>query len=208
MARVKLLLTTFEPFGGESVNPAQLAGALVRPKRVELVRADIPVSYDKAGRTAIAAVKREKPDMILCVGQAAGRTGLSFERVALNVDDAAASDNDGVVKCDAVIEPMGENAYFSTLSVKAMARGATEAGVTASVSNSAGTYVCNHLLYELLHHEKGILCGFVHVPLTKEQAENRLSSGKAKALEPYMSPEEAARGIGAAIDAAVTELGL
>lgn len=208
MKKPKVLLTTFEPFGGESVNPAQLCGELVHSDIAQIVRVNLPVSYAKVGVAVAQAVENVKPDMVLCLGQAAGRQGLSFERVAINIDDAQICDNCGELRCDLAIEPLGKTAYFSTLPIKAMINAAQEVGAPAWLSNSAGTYVCNHLLYELLHNFGDIPCGFVHVPLVKEQAEQRLSCVKVTQLEPYLSPEAAAKGISAAIDTAIVTLGL
>ena len=122
--------------------------------------------------TLVSSLEQFRPDVVLCVGQAAGRSAVTPERVAINVDDARIPDNNGCQPVDAPIVPGGPAAYFATVPVKDMVRAIREAGVPSELSNSAGTYVCNHLLYCVLHHAgPGVRAGFIHVPCIPEQTE-------------------------------------
>ena len=177
-----VLLTGFEPFGGESVNPSwEIAHALdgwaceghvVRAVRLSCV-------FGRALQELDAALASHRPALVVCLGQAGGRAEISIERVAINVDDARIPDNLGLQPVDAAIHAEGPTAYFSTLPIKAVARDVRAAGVAAAVSNTAGTFVCNHVFYALMHrlattpalaHTRG---GFVHVPYTPEQVAGR-----------------------------------
>ncbi len=173
---MKLLLTGFEPFDGEDVNPSWLAAERVpdRVGDVDIVKARIPTSFARSLDVLRAAMAREAPDAVLCLGQAGGRSAMTPERVAVNVDDARIPDNDGAQPVDEPVVPGGPAAYFATLPVKAMVRAIREAGVPAELSNTAGTFVCNHLMYGLLHilaaERPAVLGGFMHVPYLPEQA--------------------------------------
>ena len=197
---MKILLTAFEPFGGEAINPAKEALALV-PNEVagaRIIKMEVPVVFGKAIKSVVQAMEREKPDAVLCVGQAGGRAGLTPERVSINIDDARIPDNVGNQPVDAPIFSDGEPAYFSSLPVKAMVQMIREAGVPASLSNTAGTYVCNHLMYGVLYHiDKsfpGMKGGFMHVPYMHEQVMDKQNT-------PSLSREDIARGIEAALTA-------
>ena len=196
---MKILLTAFEPFGGAAINPAQEAVRLV-PERIggaEIVKCTVPVVFGASVDTVLAAVEREQPDAVLCIGQAGGRAALTPERVAINVDDASIPDNAGRQPVDAPVVAGAPAAYFATLPVKAMTARIRAAGLPAAVSNTAGTYVCNHLMYGVLHalatrwpHVRG---GFMHVPFAPEQVTERPA--------PSMSVADIARGIAAAVEA-------
>ena len=195
-----ILLTAFEPFGGETINPAQEALAVV-PSEVagtRIIKMEVPVVFGKAIETVVQAMEREKPDAVLCVGQAGGRAGITPERVAINIDDARIPDNAGNQPVDTPIFPDGAPAYFSSLPVKDMVRIIREAGLPATISNTAGTYVCNHLMYGVLYHiDKffpGMKGGFMHVPFMHEQVMDKINT-------PSLSREEIARGIEAALQA-------
>ncbi|MBR3795426.1 MAG: pyroglutamyl-peptidase I [Clostridia bacterium] len=196
---MKLLLTAFDPFGGERINPAQEAVRLVAEEIAgwEIVKLEVPTVFGESVRAAAEAIRRERPDAVLCIGQAGGRCELTPERVAINIDDARIADNAGNQPIDAPIEKDGPAAYFSTLPVKAMAAAIRKAGLPASVSNSAGTFVCNHLMYGVLHLLKkeypGVRGGFMHVPFVPEQVTSRPA--------PSMALQDIARGIEAAIGA-------
>ena len=197
---MRLLLTAFEPFGGDEENAALLAMGLL-PERIgetELAKAVLPVSYGRSFPALVEAWEKERPDAILCLGQAKGRKGLTPERVGLNLDDATIPDNDGAMPLEEKILPDGENAYFSTMPVRAMCDAIRLAHIPAAVSTSAGTFVCNHVLYLLLHrvHTKypGMRAGFLHVPCTPEQAGERTDLFTLPA-------EEIAKGITLAIRA-------
>ncbi len=172
---MKILLTAFEPFGGDSVNPAwEAVRTLEAPDGAELVRLQVPTVYGLAGDTVLDAVRRERPDAVLCVGQAAGRAALTPERIAINCRDARIPDNAGQQPADETILPDGPAAYFSTLPIRAMTEAIRAADVPAAVSNTAGTFVCNDLMYTLLHGLErefpAVRVGFIHVPCLPEQA--------------------------------------
>lgn len=199
---MKLLLTAFDPFGGASVNAALEAVKLVSDTAagMEIVKLQVPTAFRTCLAVVTAAIEAEAPDAVLCVGQAGGRCGLTPERVAINLDDAAIPDNEGNQPIDAPIREDGPPAYFATLPVKAMAARIRQAGLPASVSNTAGTFVCNHLMYGLLdtldRRFPGVWGGFLHVPFAPSQVVNTSA--------PSMSVPDMARGIEAAI-AAIAE---
>ena len=199
---MKILLTAFEPFGGDTVNPAQEAVALVADEvdGARIVKVDVPVVFGKAIETVRAAMEREQPDAVLCIGQAGGRVGMTPERVAINVDDGRIPDNEGNQPVDQPIYADGAPAYFATLPVKAMVAAIREAGIPASLSNTAGTYVCNHLMYGVLYHiaksYPGMKGGFMHVPFLHEQVMNRPGTAS-------LSKADIVRGIEAALRAII-----
>lgn len=198
---MKLLLTAFDPFGGEPVNPALEAVKLVADRigETEVVKVEVPTVFGKSIDTVAAAIEREQPDVVLCIGQAGGRYDLTPERVAINQDDARIKDNEGNQPIDTAIREDGAPAYFSTLPIKAMVQHIRAAGIPASVSNSAGTFVCNHLMYGVLYTlEKqypGVRGGFMHVPFIPAQVVHRAAPAPSLALG------DIARGIEAAIEA-------
>ena len=198
---MKLLLTAFDPFGGDAVNPALEAVKLVADKigRFDIVKLEVPTVFRKSIDTVAKAIEEEKPDVVLCIGQAGGRFEITPERVAINVDDARIKDNEGNQPIDIKIFEDGENAYFTTLPIKAMVEAIREANLPAAVSNTAGTFVCNHLMYGVLYtlakkypHIKG---GFTHVPFIPAQVARRTP------VAPYMALEDIKRGLEAAIAA-------
>lgn len=187
----RILLTGFEPFGGESVNPSWEIARVLDGWRCEghVVHAvRLPCVFGDALAVLDEALALHRPEVVVCLGQAGGRAEISIERVAVNVDDARIPDNLGRQPIDAAIEPGGPAAYFSTLPIKAIARDVREAGAAAAVSNTAGTFVCNHVFYALMHRVAtraalaGARAGFVHVPYTLEQAAGRAGM-PAMALE-------------------------
>ena len=173
-----VLVTGFDAFCGEKINPsweicAQLPKSIAE-LRVETAR--VPCEFRRAIEVVAEAIERHHPSLVVCLGQAGGRAHLSVERVAINVDDARAEDNAGARPIDEPIAPQGPPAYFATLPIKAMVEGMRAAGVPAEVSNSAGTFVCNHLMYGVLHYlaNRGrgaghARAGFIHVPYCEEQ---------------------------------------
>jgi len=197
---MKLLLTAFTPFGGESINPALEAVKEVKDKiaNLDIIKLEVPTVFRKSVHTVIEAMEREKPDFVLCVGQAGGRAGITPERVAINIDDARIPDNEGNQPIDRTIYPDGENAYFSDLPVNAMVEAIKKAGLTSILSNSAGTYVCNHLMYGVLYHinktYKEMKGGFIHVPYVPVQTID-------KPDKPSMPLWDIVRGLEAAISA-------
>lgn len=195
----KLLLTAFTPFDGEKINPALEAVKLVKDKieNVEIVKFEVPTVFGKSIQLVFDAIDKEKPDFVLCVGQAGGRAEITPERVAINLDDARIPDNEGNQPIDEPIFPDGENAYFSTLPVKAMVEAIRKEGLPSSLSNSAGTYVCNHLMYGVLYYldkRPVIKAGFIHVPYIPEQTKNKKEM-------PALELSEIVRGLEAAITA-------
>ena len=195
---MKILLTAFTPFDGESINPALEALKILPDKigKLEVLKLEIPTVFGKSARLALEAIEQEKPDYVLSIGQAGGRAEITPERIAINIDDARIPDNEGNQPVDWPIVPDGGNAYFSNLPIKAMVEAMKKEEIPASVSNSAGTYVCNHLMYSVLYYIKknalSIKAGFIHVPYIPEQTVNKKD-------KPSMSLEEIVRGLEAAI---------
>ncbi|MBB5935323.1 pyroglutamyl-peptidase I [Streptomyces zagrosensis] len=176
----RVLLTGFEPFGGEPVNPSWTAVQLAVKEPlagVEFHTAELPCVFGAALDALHAAVEAADPDVVLCVGQAGGRTDITVERLAINVDDARIPDNAGAQPIDEPVIPGGPAGYFAALPVKACVAAAREAGVPASVSQTAGTFVCNHVFYGLMHliatERPTLRGGFVHVPYAPEQVLDR-----------------------------------
>ncbi|WP_066497166.1 pyroglutamyl-peptidase I [Abyssisolibacter fermentans] len=172
---MKVLMTGFEPFGGEKINPSfeavkklddQIVGA-------HIIKAEIPTVFRKSIETLTKIIEKEKPDIVICVGQAGGRCDITVERVAINIDDARISDNEDNQPIDKKIYEDGKNAYFSNLPIKAMVKEINDNLIPASISNTAGTFVCNHIMYGLLYmiNKKytNIKGGFIHVPFIPEQ---------------------------------------
>ena len=174
----RILLTCFEPFGGDDCNPSEEAVRRV-PERiacadrdVEVLRRTLPTAFLRAREEVRALIETLAPDAVLSVGLARGRRGVTFERVAVNLMDASIPDNDGSQPDEVPLEPMGPAAYFATLPVKRLAQALKAADFDASVSNSAGTFVCNAVMYTALDciSKSGAhaVSGFVHVPAVPE----------------------------------------
>lgn len=196
---MKLLLTGFDPFGGERINPAWEAVRRVQaPPGVMLLRLQVPTVFGTSVDMVTAAIREQRPDAVLCVGQAAGRAALTPERVAINCMDASLPDNAGRQPMDEPVVPGGPAAYFATLPIKAMAEAIRAAGLPAEISNSAGTFVCNQLLYGVLHfltqHAPAVGGGFLHVPALPEQAERSPRPLPSLPLEDIVLGLEAAIG--------------
>lgn len=195
---MKILISGFMPFGGESMNPSWEAVKAL-PERlgpegeILLVKELLPVAFGKAAELLCQKVLLEQPAAVLCIGQAGGRRGITPEKVAINLRDARIPDNEGASPQDEPIVPGGETAYFSTLPVRRMAEALKEAGLEASISYSAGTYVCNDLFYSLMHLLSSLkqapLGGFIHIPYESHQA-----AGKPEGT-PFMSLEEMVKGL-------------
>ncbi|CNH42454.1 pyroglutamyl-peptidase I [Yersinia pekkanenii] len=172
-----VLITGFEPFGGERVNPSwevvnQLNDLMLGEVRV--VARQLPCAFDQALPALNTAIDEVQPVLVLAIGQAGGRADISIERVAINIDDARIPDNLGKQPVDEPIVEGGPAAYFTHLPIKAMVQAIREAGIPASVSQTAGTYVCNHVMYGLLHRlnqlNSEVKGGFIHIPYLPEQA--------------------------------------
>lgn len=175
-----LLITGFDPFGGESVNPAWEAVRRL-PDTVgdyRLTRIQIPTRFALAAETVLAAAEADNPDVILCVGQAGGRSAVTPERIAINLNDARIPDNGGFQPTEQPIDPDGPDGIFATVPVSAMARAIRDTGISGQVSLSAGAFVCNDTLYRLLRHYAGTdtRVGFIHVPFLPEQAKEGIPS--------------------------------
>ena len=171
-----ILLTGFEPFGGESTNPswsaAREAAARLRAGGLEVQAVELPCVFGDAVRVLEAALEQYHPDLVICAGQAGGRSRVSVERIAINCDDARIPDNAGNAPVDQPVVTGGPAAYFSTLPVKAALADLLAVGIPAEVSQTAGTYVCNHVFYGLMHALRlrpGTRGGFVHVPFEPAQ---------------------------------------
>lgn len=202
---MKILLTGFEPFGGESINPAQEAVQLVKDeiKGAQIVKCYVPVVFGKAIDTVHEALKKENPDAVLLIGQAGGRYEITPERIAINCDDGRIPDNEGNQPVDQPVRADGPAAYFSTLPIKNMVQYIKAANVPAAVSNTAGTYVCNHLMYGVLYYlDKefpNTIGGFMHVPYLHEQVMNKKETAS-------LSKDDVVKGIEAALEAIVDHL--
>lgn len=189
---MKILLTGFEPFGGETMNPSYeavrrlpdtLAGA-------QLLKLELPVTFAGCGPALEQAVSVWRPDAVLCVGQAGGRAAVTVERVAINLADARIPDNAGAQPADVPVLPGGPAAYFATIPVKAVVRQVRAAGIPCELSYTAGTYVCNALLYHALSLAAGLgkagpapLVGFIHLPYAGQQLAGKPAGTPALPLE-------------------------
>lgn len=202
MNEKNLLITGFDPFGGERVNPSYEAVKLL-PERIgniNIIKRELPTEFFRASEFLRREIEAENPDFVIMVGQAGGRGGITPERVAINCMDAAIPDNGGEEPHDEVIYNDGPAAYFSSLPIKNMVSAIKEAGISAAVSNTAGTYVCNRVMYEALHISakraktdgKTFPAGFIHVPYIPSQTVGRENV-------PSMELEAIVRGLQAAI---------
>lgn len=191
-----ILLTGFEPFGESTTNPSwqavERAAARWRgPESLDI--AELPVVFGECAEAMRTLLHRHRPDLVIAVGQAGGRAQITPERIAINVDDARIPDNAGAQPIDVPILADGPAAYFSTLPIKAVVEAMRQRGIPATVSNSAGTYACNHVFYaimhELAHAFPATRGGFVHVPFTPEQV------AKLGTAQPSLSLDLIAEGL-------------
>jgi len=198
---MRILVTGFDPFGGEPVNPALEAirrlPATLGAHTIE--RRPLPTLFHRSLEVLGDAVRTIRPDILLCIGQAGGRSALSIERVAINVDDARIADNGGAAPIDQPIVPGGPAAYFTNLPLKAMVQGLSEAGIPAKLSNTAGTFVCNHVFYGAMHlvatEFPALRAGFIHIPFLPEQVARNPG-------QPSMAVETVVAGLLKAIEVA------
>jgi pyroglutamyl-peptidase len=196
------LVTGFEPFGGEDVNPSwEICRALpeaIGATRIHVLQ--VPTEFRTAIAVVAGEIERLEPAIVLSLGQAGGRAAMSVERVAINVDDARIEDNAGFAPVDEPVASGGPAAYFATVPVKAMVAAMRAADVPAIVSNTAGTFVCNHLMYGVLHFlaasGRDARAGFIHVPWLDAQALSRPA-------EPSMALATMVTGVEAALAAAL-----
>lgn len=172
---MKILITGFEPFGGESVNPAYEAVKLLPDMAgdIQIVKMEIPTVFGEAGKVVETGILQHQPDAVICVGQAGRRADIGVERVAINLVEASIPDNAGNQPMDVKVQEDGDTAYFATIPVKAMVKIIKDHGIPASISYTAGTYVCNSVMYDLLYlidrKYPSIRGGFIHVPYATEQ---------------------------------------
>ena len=189
----RLLITGFEPFGGEEINPSWEAVSRLPDKigGYTLTKLRIPVEFGKAAEAVLEKANVISPDAILCIGQAGGRAAITPELVGINLRNGNIPDNNGNKPQDEEIIAGGDKAYFSTLPVRKMAEAVNAAGIPSQVSYSAGAYVCNDVLYTLLAHFEGTKTrvAFIHIPYSKEQKK-----------EPSMDTEDIIRGLTIAIE--------
>lgn len=187
---MKFLVTGFEPFGTSVINPSEqvvlaLAGQAFQGFAVET--AVLPVHRHLGPQTLLNHVQRHQPDAVICLGEAGGRTAVSIERVAINLLDFGIADNNGLVVQDEPITPDGPAAYFATLPVRALQQAVLAAGIPAELSLSAGAFLCNQVMYELLHflarQQLAVPAGFVHLPLLPQQAASQKPLRPSMALE-------------------------
>ena len=169
---MKILITGFAPFGGQSINPSYEAVKTLPEQigKAEIIKAEVPVVFGKAGEVLAALMDQYRPDAVICVGQAGGREGISLERVAINVMGTRTPDNEGKQQVGSPVVPGGPAAYFSTLPLRRILDTLLKKEIPCEISNSAGTYVCNDLMYRLLHRVAGDMpAGFIHVPYLPSQ---------------------------------------
>jgi len=204
-----ILLTGFEPFGGDSLNPSeevarQLSGAEIARHRV--AGGLLPCVFGAALKELKHLIKVHEPVLVVCLGQAGGRTEITPERVAINVDDARIADNAGQQPVDRPVVKDGPAAYWSTLPIKAIVQALRRRGIPAAVSQTAGTFVCNHVFYGLMHElqsRPGVRGGFIHLPYLPEQAAGqpslpfeRMCAGVRLALETAVAYRRDVRAAG------------
>ncbi len=198
----KILITGFDPFDKEPINPAYEAvkGLNNTIENVEIIKAEIPTVSYKAINYVIDLIAKHQPDAVINIGQAGGRFGITPEKVAINLNDFRIPDNEGNQELDSPIVQSGENAYFTTLPVKAIVNEIKANHIPASLSYSAGTFVCNQVMYGVLHHiaKEGlqIKAGFIHIPYMTEQVLDKKN-------QPSLSLEQLTAGLNAAIVAII-----
>ncbi len=173
---MKLLITGFSPFGGESINPSYEAIKLVKDNisGAEIVKREIPTVFYKSVELLEQLIEETQPDIVICFGQSGGESKIRLEKVAINFDEARIEDNEGNRPIDKKIKEDGETAYFSNLPIKNALKNLTDKNIPSKISYSAGTFVCNHLFYGLMYlidkKYKDLKGGFVHLPYLPEQA--------------------------------------
>lgn len=199
---MKILVSGFDPFGGEKVNPA-IESVKKLPDTIlgaEIIKLEIPTVIGKSIQKIEEAVELHKPDVVISVGQAGGRTDITVERVGVNVDDCRIPDNEGNQPIDEKIVEDGPDAYFVTLPIKAMVEHIQKKGVPASVSNTAGTFICNHVTYGVRHLAETkypeMRTGFIHIPFLPQQVLDKKGM-------PSMELDVIVKGLVAAIEAVI-----
>jgi pyroglutamyl-peptidase len=201
----KLLITAFEPFGGEQINPSLEAVRQIEKDRISniaVLTAELPVDRYRAVDTALDLLMVNRPDIVIMLGEAGGRYKINPERVAINVDDFRISDNVGNQPTDEPIIEGGPAAYFSTLPIRAIAERINKASIPAAISNTAGAYLCNRLFYSVMHAIKvnglDARAGFIHLPYLHDQAVSKYWDF------PSMSKETIVEAVRLAIEVSAT----
>ncbi|MEF9982957.1 MAG: pyroglutamyl-peptidase I [Oscillospiraceae bacterium] len=198
---MKILITAFDPFGGETINPALEAVKLMKNniKGAEIIKLEIPTVFKKSVEKIREKMIEIKPDVVLSIGQAGGRVDITPERVAINIMDGRIADNEGFQPIDEPNFQDGNVAYFSTLPIKAIVEKINSIGLPASVSNTAGTYVCNHVMYGVLYYiqkdfpkTRG---GFIHVPYITQQAVTKKATASMALSDIVLALEAAVEAI-------------
>ena len=185
---MKVLITGFDKFGGESINPSSLCVNSLPDviDNIEIKKVTLPTVFKDSSRVLEENIKSFSPNIVICVGQAGGRNKITPERIAINIDDARIPDNIGNSPIDEAIRKDGENAYFSSLPIKAIVDKLNKNNIPSVISNTAGTFVCNHIMYEALYLTSNkypnIKAGFIHIPYIEEQIKNKPNM-------PYMKKE-------------------
>lgn len=199
----KILLTGFEPFDGEPVNPSLEAVKALHGETIEgceVIGQGLPVTFGESKEVLDNRINEVAPDLVICVGQAGGRSAISVERVAINVNDGRIPDNNGYQPIDEPVNPDGPVAYWSQLPIKAIVKHIRDAGIPAEVSQTAGTYVCNHIFYalmDILSKKTHIRGGFIHIPFIPEQAVRHPG-------QPSLSLDDIIRALRIAVQTALT----
>ena len=200
---MKILVTGFDPFGGETVNPAYEAVKML-PEQIagaEIIKLEIPTVFSKSSVAVEEGIQKYNPDIVINVGQAGGRSHMTIEQVAINLADARIPDNAGEQPLNEALQPDGDTAYFATIPIRAMVKHVQEHGLPCSISYTAGTYVCNCVMYNVLYMTQkkypNIKAGFIHVPFATSQL-----IGKP-ATTPGMSLTEFEKSLEYAIEAVV-----
>lgn len=186
---MKILVTGFDPFGGDKINPAYEAVKLLPDviEGVEIIKLEIPTVFYDSAEVMKAKIIEVQPDVVLCVGQAGGRSSVSVEQVAINKIEARIPDNKGNQPFDTPVQATGETAYFTNLPIKAMVKNIHDNGLPAYISYTAGTYVCNYIMYELMYliatEFNELKGGFIHVPFIPAQTIERPVDTAAMSLQ-------------------------
>lgn len=200
---MKILVTGFDPFGGEKINPA-IESVKRLPDKIldaEIIKLEIPTVIGKSVDKIREKIKEVEPDVVLSIGQAGGRPDITVERVGINCDDCRIKDNEGNQPIDEKVVEDGPAAYFATIPIKAMVEHIKEGKIPASVSNTAGTFICNHVLYGVCHIKAteypNMRTGFIHIPFLPEQVTDKKNM-------PSMALEIIVKGLELAIEAIIT----
>lgn len=200
---MKVLLTGFEPFGNQKINASWETIKKVKVDKVDLYKLLVPTVFYESINVVVEKIKEINPDIVILIGEAGGRSKISLERIGINMNDARIKDNEGNKPTNEKISDKGADGYFSTLDIYRIEKVLNENSIPVKISNTAGTFVCNHLLYGVLEYIRNnhlnIACGFIHLPYLKSQAEEKKL--------PYLDIDLMAEGIELVIDSEVKKGG-